>query len=262
MHVKLGSKILTSKVEPLEKKLSVRATNLNKLLSGGFQSNTPYLIFGANKTGKTQICHYLCLESYLFQKKISKREKKQNQFCSLYFDTENTFRPEKILNLANIYELNGEEVLKSILVAKIMSTTALLLKLKDSESVLKSLNNPLLIIDSLNNYFRVDLGNAGVSYDQVRNKIQKILEKLMFVTSQYNTFTIATAQVSPQFDSNNPNPERPYGNLYLNRYFSEFIYLRLNENQYRYASLVKSYTSQEKKILFKISDSGIEDVKI
>ena len=35
--------------------ISTNSNNLNKVIGGGFQSRNTYVVFGANKTGKTQL---------------------------------------------------------------------------------------------------------------------------------------------------------------------------------------------------------------
>jgi len=39
--------------------------SFDETLGGGFCSRSKYLIFGANNTGKTQLCHQLCVQAYI-----------------------------------------------------------------------------------------------------------------------------------------------------------------------------------------------------
>ncbi|MHA1297343.1 MAG: hypothetical protein ACTSPH_12150, partial [Promethearchaeota archaeon] len=41
--------------------LPTSSQNINSLLNGGFFSGKTYILFGKNNTGKTQICHQLCV---------------------------------------------------------------------------------------------------------------------------------------------------------------------------------------------------------
>lgn len=101
--------------------------NYDAILGNGFYFGRKYLIFGANKTGKTQLCHHLCFQAY------------NHDYKSIYIDTENTFRPERIIELADMRDVNNEKLLKNIFVSKIMSNTALLMKLDEAvASVIKS----------------------------------------------------------------------------------------------------------------------------
>ena len=39
------------------------SNNFDEILEGGFRQGTTYLIFGANRTGKTQLSHQLCIQA-------------------------------------------------------------------------------------------------------------------------------------------------------------------------------------------------------
>jgi RecA/RadA recombinase len=241
--------ILEYKTEP-NYFFSTGSKNFDKVLNGGFQSSHMYLIFGANKTGKTQISHQMCLQAF-----------KQN-YKTIYIDAENTFRPERIKELATAFSLDYTLVLKSILVTKIMSTSALLLKLNEIERILEKNEEIIIVIDSINNHFRVELGEKLESFLQIKNKFLKTLEKLNNLTKRFNLITIATAQVSPNFIENSIIREYPVGLRFLNQYFSEFIYLSYKEKDSGYVHLINSIKYPEKKILYRISNIGIEDYKI
>ena len=44
--------------------LPLDSKNFTNVLNGGFRLNKKYLIYGANSTGKTQICLNLCVQAY------------------------------------------------------------------------------------------------------------------------------------------------------------------------------------------------------
>ena len=102
--------------------------NFDDVLEGGFYSGNKYVIFGPNKTGKTQLCHQLCIQAYKHLHEIF--DSKKNKFI-YYFDTENTFRPERIEELLVPTKFEIDSILKNILISKIMSNSALLLALKN-----------------------------------------------------------------------------------------------------------------------------------
>ena len=100
--------------------------NLDLLLGGGFRSKKSYIIYGANSTGKTQLCHQLCIEAF----KIGIK--------TIYIDTENTFRPERIKELCSYSRLNEDEVLKTILVASASLNCRLSIREKPSTRFMTS----------------------------------------------------------------------------------------------------------------------------
>ncbi|MGB5910332.1 MAG: ATPase domain-containing protein [Promethearchaeia archaeon] len=224
--------------------------HLTEILNGGFYSGKKYLIFGENSTGKTQLCHQLCVEAY---KKFSN---------SIFIDTENTFRPERIKELADTQKLNSTKVLKSILVSKIMSNSMLLLNLKNIKNLIKHKNFKVILIDSINNYYRLEQADSNISYLKAKTTFIKILEYFNNLTNKYKLITIATAQITPNFVNNSIINHTPVGIQYLSHFFSEFLYLSIKEDSTGHAHLVNSFILPEKKALYKITSEGIQDYKL
>jgi DNA repair protein RadA len=242
--------------------LNTGSKNFDDLLGGGFQSLTKYLIFGANKTGKTQLCHQLCVQAYIQFSRIFERNKKKKQEFIYYFDTENTFRPERIRELILNSEIEYKELLKKILVSKIMSNSAMLLSLKELEKMLKMNDISILIIDTLNNHYNSELANKQMSPYITRKTFIKILDKINQLTMDYNLITITTAQVISNLNRESSIRALPSGNQLLNQYFSEYLYLYYKEQDKRYVQLVNSLNLPEKRFLYKITSSGIQDYKL
>jgi len=241
--------------------LPLDSRNFAKVLKGGFCLNKKYLIYGANRTGKTQICLSLCVQAYKYFIKQEKCTKNQDFNFTYFLDSENTFRPERIKEIATAKSLDYREVLKSIKVSKIMSNSALLLKLKEIENQLTFGKNYLLIIDSINNFYRSEQGNKDSSFYNLKTAFLKILEKIDTLTKKFNLILIATAQVFPNFIEDAIINEIPVGNQFLNHFFSEYLYLSYKEEK-NYVHLVNSELLPERKVIFKITSNGIADYKI
>lgn len=249
----LEKKYIISEIEKIDldkNQISTNSKNVNKVIGGGFQSGKTYVVFGANKTGKTQLCHQLSMQTFRKSQKL------------IYLDTENTFRPERIRELAVANNLDGEKALKNILVSKIMSNTAFLLKMNEVENIIEHNNIKMLIVDSINNYYRLERGDKEISFFKARTTFQRILEKINDLTQKYTLITILTAQVAPNFSENAIVKEIPVGVQYLNHFFSEFLYLSYKENDMSYIHLLNSHLLPEKKLLYKITKKGFEDYKI
>lgn len=238
--------------------LSSGSKNIDKVLGGGFHAGKNYLIFGASVTGKTQLCHQICIQAFkCFSSDIS-----ENVFKFIvYLDTENTFRPERIRDMSIASDLNYQDVLKNILVAKIMSDTTLLFSLSEVEKKIKENNTHALIIDSINNYYRLELGNKNLSFFKTKALFLKILNKITELTKKFNLITIATAQIAPNFVENSVITDVPVGNQFLNHFFTEYLYLAKYEKN-NYVQLVNSSLFPEKKLLYRIALEGIKDYKI
>lgn len=85
---------------------------LDKLLGGGLETGSITEIFGEFRTGKTQLCHQLAVTCQL------PFDMGGGEGKCLYVDTEGTFRPERLLAVANRYGLNGEDVLDNVAYAR------------------------------------------------------------------------------------------------------------------------------------------------
>ena len=225
--------------------LPTGSTHFNTILKGGFHPGM-YLIFGANRTGKTQICHQMCLQAYIASS------------SSIYIDSENTFRPERIKELCTIRGVDEEQTMKSILVAKILSNSTLLMKLNEVDKKLEKSNTKLLIIDSINNHFRADQGAINIAHSKLKKNFLDILQKLSNITQKHNIILLATAQISPNFIEKPIIRENPVGLQYLNHFFSEVLYLIRNSDR-NYVHLVNSNSLPENKLPYIITARGIED---
>jgi DNA repair protein RAD51 len=107
--------------------ITTGASELNKLLDGmrtsvyyilvsyivgGIETGSITEVFGEFRTGKTQLCHTLCVTCQLPLADNGGEGK------ALYIDTEGTFRPERLLAIAEKYGLSGEHVLDNVAYAR------------------------------------------------------------------------------------------------------------------------------------------------
>lgn len=248
-----------SKTQDKKKLISIGANNFDLILGGGLASGKVYLIFGGPQTGKTQLSHQICVQGY---KILSEENYSPKNKYIIYFDTENTFRPERLQELTESQEIANEKLFKSILVSKIMSNSALLMGLDNIEDKLAQEPIQIFIIDSINNHFRSEKGSKETSLAKTKAEFMSILEKIRKLTIHHNLITVLTAQVIPNFMDSPIIQELPVGLQYLNHFFSEEIYLKHKEEKKCYAHLVNSHNLPERKLLYKITRKGIRDFKI
>lgn len=81
--------------------LTTGSSELDKLLGGGIETGSVTEMFGEFRTGKTQLCHTLAVTCQLPVSQNGGEGK-----C-MYIDTEGTFRPERLLAVADRYKLSG-----------------------------------------------------------------------------------------------------------------------------------------------------------
>src|SRR4030088_1937339 len=90
--------------------VSIRSAckKVDTLLAGGIETGSITEIFGEFRTGKSQICHTLAVTCQL------PFDMGGGEGKCLYIDTEGTFRPVRLLAVAQRYGLVGEEVLDNV----------------------------------------------------------------------------------------------------------------------------------------------------
>jgi DNA repair protein RAD51 len=88
--------------------LTTGSKELDDLLRGGIETGSITEIFGEFRTGKTQICHTLCVTTQLPLEQGGAEGK------AMYIDTEGTFRPERLVEIAEKYGLDGQDVLDNV----------------------------------------------------------------------------------------------------------------------------------------------------
>lgn len=242
--------------------LSSGSHRFDKALGGGFYMGEIYLIFGSYKTGKTQLCHQLslqaCKEILLDSAEKSPHKKK----LIYYFDTENSFRPERLQEMASFCSLDYEHILGRIMVSNIMSNSALLMGLMKLKEKIKTHPPYLIIIDSINNHFRAEQYDSEQPAQKARADFLKILGLLHTITREEKTLTIVTAQVAPSFGEAVQIKEIPAANQFLNHFISEYVYLSYREEEKSYIHLVNSLRNPERKVLYRITAEGIQDYKL
>lgn len=260
-EISTGKHILWLKedIEKISKKsnpLSSGSTNLDFILNGGFFPGVVYFIFGEFTTGKTQLCLQLATN---IAQKFNEQLIKKNQYLTLFLDTENNFKPERINQLSTSLNLEPERVLKSINVLNIIGSTALNVTFEKIEDLIKTYDYKLVIIDSLTNHFRADQNNESMNQITQVKKFLKILKKINELTKKYNLISILIGQVSPNFSKESFFPVKPFAVRLLNHSFSEFIFFSYVEDNKRSAHIINSEFLPERKTIFMISEKGIRD---
>lgn len=89
-------------------RISTGSDDLDRLLGGGVQSMSITEVFGEFRTGKTQMSTTLCVACQMIE----------GGGKAAYIDTEGTFRPERIRDIANRFGLDPEEALDNVVYAR------------------------------------------------------------------------------------------------------------------------------------------------
>ncbi len=242
--------------------LTSGSINLDNLLfKKGLLSKKITLLYGKFRTGKSQIAHQCCVKVYQhFQEKLPK-------YVSIFIDTEGTFRPERIQQMAHAAGLPIDDVLKRIYVIQIKSNSEFKLAFSKIEDIVKANNIKFLVVDSLTNYVRLEIAQKEKHVNLIISDFSLILRKLSNWAIIYNIPVLCTSQVSSTMNNFNFFDVVPILSTTLNTYIKEWILLgenpqitSMSENTgRRFAHLVNSEIISEEITQFLISTKGIED---
>ncbi|MEK6828463.1 MAG: DNA repair and recombination protein RadA, partial [Nanoarchaeota archaeon] len=146
MGFESGEELLKRREKVIRLKTGSKA--FDALIGGGLETGAIVECFGEFGSGKTQLGHALAVNSQSVDKDA----------VAVYIDTENTFRPERIIQLAKGAGLDEEKVLKNIKVARAYNSDHQMLLAEKVEDLIKKqgLNVKLVVVDSLTAHFRAE----------------------------------------------------------------------------------------------------------
>jgi len=251
----IGTFLTADKVLELRKTvgwITTSSKQLDALLGGGIETRAVTEVFGEFASGKSQLGHQLCVNVQL------PREKGGLDGRAIYIDTENTFRPERIINMAVGLELDPEAVLRNILVARSYNTDQQLLIAEKAEELIEKDGVRLMVIDSLTSHFRAEFVGRGTLADR-QQKLARHLLVLHRIADLKDIAVFVTNQVQARPDLFFGDPTRPIGGHILGHSATTRIYLRKSKGGSRVARIVDSPNLPEGESIFMITESGIRD---
>jgi DNA repair protein RadA len=232
-------------------RISTGSKNLDNLLGGGVETRAVTEIFGEYGTGKTQICHTLCV--------IVSREGTHGGLASkaIYVDTESTFRPERIVSICNARNIESGPVLDSIIVAKAYNTAHQELIIDEIGSIIDTNKVKLLVVDSAVAHYRAEfLGRATLSERQ--QKLNKFMHILLRISETYGAAVVITNQIQSSPDSIFGDIFRPTGGNVVAHTSTYRLYLK-RAGRNRIARMVDSPYHPETEVVFALSEKGATD---
>ncbi|MBW3013209.1 DNA repair and recombination protein RadA [Candidatus Woesearchaeota archaeon] len=230
-------------------KIQIPSKALNELLGGGFETGAIVEAFGQFGSSKTQIAHQLAVCC------------QQTGGSAVYIDTENTFRPERIKQMAEALELDSMEVLKKIKVARAYNSDHQMLLGEKVEELCKdkSLNVKVIVVDSLTALFRAEFIGRGTLATR-QQKINRHMRTLAKIADKYNVCIFVTNQVMAKPDQFFGDPTEAIGGHIVGHNSTFRIYLRRGKKGTRVAKLIDSPNMAENECSFQITEAGVTDI--
>ena len=234
-------------------RLTTGSSKLDRLLGSGVETQAITEAYGEFGSGKSQICHQLCVTVQL------PKEQGGLDGGALYIDTENSFRPERIVQIAKRYNLDPDDVLGKVIYAEALTADHQMYLLDNADSQFKEHNLRLIIIDSLIAHFRSEyIGREMLAERQ--QKLDRHLHKLMRLARAFNAVAFITNQVLARPDSFFADVGPTGGHILAHTSHTRMFLRKAAGSRVKIARLVVSPSLPEGgECLFKITENGIED---
>jgi DNA repair protein RadA len=245
-----GAALLDRRREVL--KLSAKVQSIDDLLGGGFETQALVEVYGAFGSGKTQIGHQLAVNCTL---PVSEGGLDGDIF---YIDTEDTFRPERITQMARGLGLDPESVLSRIHVARAYNSAHQILLVDEIKRLSRGMNVKLIIVDSLTSHFRAEYIGRGMLAER-QQKLNRHLKELKQAADINNAIVLVTNQVHSKPDAMWGDPTKPVGGHVLAHASTFRLYLRKAKGGRRIARLVDSPNLPDGECIYQVTEEGLRD---
>ncbi len=199
----------------------------------------------------SQICHTLCV--------MVQQPKGDGGLDAgaVYIDTEGTFRPERIEEIAQARDLDSDKILSHITVARAYNSAHQELIVKDLGRIIEPNKVKLVILDSAVAHYRAEFLGRGTLAER-QQRLNKFMHQLLRTAEIYNIAVVVTNQVQAAPDSFFGDPTRPTGGHVVAHTSTYRIYLRKAAKN-RIARMVDSPYHPERDTVFCLNDRGIDD---
>jgi DNA repair protein RadA len=232
---------------------STGSVALDDLLLGGIETQAVTEFYGEFGSGKSQICHTLCATA---RQPIAVGGLDGGV---IYIDTEGTFRPERVEQIARARGLDPSQILKSVAVCKIYNSSHLELIIKDLGKYINDFKAKLVVIDSIISLHRAEFAGRGTLADR-QQRLNNMLHKLVRLTEIYNIAIVITNQVQSSPDTFFGDPTKAAGGNVLGHASTYRIYLR-KSGENRVAKMIDSPYHPYSETRFTVNEKGTDDIE-
>ena len=233
-------------------KLTTGSKALDELLGGGLETQAITETYGEFGSGKSSIGHQLAVN---VTRPVSEGGLDGH---AVWIDTEQTFRPERITQMAEGLELDVDQVLQKVHVARAFNSHHQMLLVEKANELAHDFPVRLLVVDSLTADFRAEYIGRGVLAER-QQLLNKHIHEIMRFGDVHNAVVYVTNQVQAKPDAFFGDPTRPIGGHIVGHSATFRVYLRKSKGGKRIARLVDSPNLPEAEAVFSIMEEGIRD---
>lgn len=235
-------------------RLATGVPAVDDCLGGGYEACSLTEIFGEARMGKSQLCHWACVRAAA------------DGYRSVYIDTEGTFRPERIEQMAAALDLDGPSVLNMIIYARAHTHEQQLALLQACANKIADQATDgggqyrVLVVDSVTALFRSEFTGRG-QLSERQQILGRYLHALTKLADEYQLVVLMTNQVCADpgnglaFAASAMN--KPIGGNILAHASTTRISLRRGKANSRVMKIYDSPSLPETDAAFMITESGI-----
>jgi len=228
--------------------------NLDKILGGGIETQAMTELIGDYGVGKTQLCLTLAVIAQL------PREQGGLEGNVIFMDTEGTFSPERVYQIASKRGLDAQKILDGIILARAYTSDHQCLLIDHLFKKCPEENAKLVVVDSMISHFRGEyVGREALSERQ--QHLNEYLHKLIRLSEAYNLAVVVTNQVQSNPAQFWGSPENPAGGHVMAHACTHRVKLRKGKSGTRVAKIIDSPYLPEDEASFKITEKGVEDAE-
>lgn len=234
------------------KRITTSSENFDEILGGGIETQAITEVYGEYGSAKTQISHQLSCNVQLPEEEGGLNRE------AIYIDTEDTFTPTRIEQMAEANGQDVDEVLENIHVARAFNSDHQMLLADQAQEICQNNDIGLIVVDSLTAQFRSDYVGRGELAPR-QQKLNKHMNTLLRLANAHNIAVLVTNQVMSNPDQMFGDPTKAIGGHIVAHNSAVRLYLRKSKKDKRIARLVDSPYMPEGEAVFKVKDQGIID---
>ena len=237
------------------------SSNFDTFLNGGFETQSITEIAGEFGSGKSQICHTLCTAAIeLMEDDLDTCDSgliHRPPGSIIFIDTENSFRANRVHQIAEQKNLDPEDILKRIFHCNVYSSEQLEVVIDDLPKFIEQYNAKLVIIDSIISLHRAEFSGRGTLAER-QQRLGKMLNKLRRYADIYDIAVVITNQVVSYADGSGFDYMKAAGGNIVAHGSTYRIFLR-RYGKNRVATMEDSPSQPYQRAKFTIAENGIRD---
>mmetsp|Transcript_2063 Transcript_2063/g.4490 ORF Transcript_2063/g.4490 Transcript_2063/m.4490 type:complete len:346 (+) Transcript_2063:204-1241(+) len=234
--------------------LTTGSVELDKLLEGGIETGSLTEIFGEFRTGKTQLCHTLCVTCQMAVTDGGAEGK------AVYVDTEGTFRPKRLQQIAERFGMDPVMTLENVAYARAHNSEHQMELLKMAAAIMSQDRYALIVVDSATALYRTDYTGRG-ELSERQMQMGQFLRQLTRLAEEFGVAVLLTNQVvaSPDAMSFAKDSTKPIGGNIMAHASTTRLRLRKGRGDNRICTVYDSPTLPEADCQFAVGPQGICD---